>query len=205
MHVLTEGWPLGLQLALSIGLRGGDASAGVWGMAVLGGALQGQLVTLLLANLAMWLISMGFTIRENIWLLAIGTLGYLALIPVAEAAEQTVLQKVVPFERQGRVFGLAQSVEVASAPVSAFIIGPVAEFWLIPFTNSDAGRAQWGWLLGDGQARGIALVFLLAGLAGLALTLFAFTTRSYRWLSARYAEPSDTPAAEPDDASTTAG
>ena len=109
---------------------------------------------LLLANLAMWLISMGFTIRENIWLLAIGTLGYLALIPVAEAAEQTVLQKVVPFERQGRVFGLAQSVEVASAPVSAFIIGPVAEFWLIPFTNSDAGRAQWGWLLGDGQARG---------------------------------------------------
>ena len=49
---------------------------------------------LLLANLAMWLISMGFTIRENIWLLAIGTLGYLALIPVAEAAEQTVLQKV---------------------------------------------------------------------------------------------------------------
>ncbi len=160
---------------------------------------------LLLANLAMWLISMGFTIRENIWLLAIGTLGYLALIPVAEAAEQTVLQKVVPFERQGRVFGLAQSVEVASAPVSAFIIGPVAEFWLIPFTNSDAGRAQWGWLLGDGQARGIALVFLLAGLAGLALTLFAFTTRSYRWLSARYAEPSDTPAAEPDDASTTAG
>jgi DHA3 family multidrug efflux protein-like MFS transporter len=153
----------------------------------------------------MWLISMGFTIRENIWLLAIGTLGYLALIPVAEAAEQTVLQKVVPFEKQGRVFGLAQSVEVASAPVSAFIIGPVAEFWLIPFTNSDAGRAQWGWLLGDGQARGIALVFLLAGLAGLALTLFAFTTRSYRWLSARYAEPSDTPAAEPDDASTTAG
>ena len=160
---------------------------------------------LLLANLAMWLISMGFTIRENIWLLAIGTLGYLALIPVAEAAEQTVLQKVVPFEKQGRVFGLAQSVEVASAPVSAFIIGPLAEFWLIPFTNSDAGRAQWGWLLGDGQARGIALVFLLAGLAGLALTLFAFTTRSYRWLSARYTEPSDTPAAEPDDASTTAG
>ena len=52
LHVLTEGWPLGLQLALSIVLRGGDASAGVSGMAVLGGELQGQLVTLLLANLA---------------------------------------------------------------------------------------------------------------------------------------------------------
>ena len=52
LHVLTEGWPLGLQLALSIVLRGGDASAGVSGMAVLGGELQGQLVPLLLANLA---------------------------------------------------------------------------------------------------------------------------------------------------------
>ena len=151
---------------------------------------------LLLANLGMWIIAMTFTIRENIWVLAVGTLAYMALIPVAEAAEQTVLQKVVPYAKQGRVFGLAQSVEVASAPISAFMIGPVAEFWLIPYANSDAGRAQLGWLLGGGQARGIALVFLLAGIGGLALTLFAFTTRSYRLLSRRYGEPSvATPAA----------
>lgn len=52
LHALTEGWALGLQLALSIVLRGGDASAGVTGMALLGGSLQGQLVTLLLANLS---------------------------------------------------------------------------------------------------------------------------------------------------------
>ena len=52
LHVLTEGWPLGLQLALSIVLRGGDASAGVSGMAVLGGEMERPLVTLLLANLA---------------------------------------------------------------------------------------------------------------------------------------------------------
>lgn len=151
---------------------------------------------MLLANLGMWIIAMTFTIRENIWVLAVGTLAYMALIPVAEAAEQTVLQKVVPYAKQGRVFGLAQSVEIASAPISAFMIGPVAEFWLIPYANSDAGRAQLGWLLGGGQARGIALVFLLAGIGGLALTLFAFTTRSYRLLSRRYGEPSvGTPAA----------
>ncbi|MDO5624932.1 MAG: LuxR C-terminal-related transcriptional regulator [Pseudomonadota bacterium] len=51
LHALTEGWPLGLQLALSIVSRSGDASAGVTGMALLGGELQDQLVTLLLANL----------------------------------------------------------------------------------------------------------------------------------------------------------
>ena len=38
------------------------------------------------------------------------------------AAEQTVLQRVVPFERQGRVFGFAQSVEQAASPLTAFLV-----------------------------------------------------------------------------------
>ena len=146
---------------------------------------------LLLANVGMWSIGAVMTIRESIWLLALGVLIWMALVPVAEAAEQTVLQKVVPFAKQGRVFGLAQTVEVAAAPVSAFVIGPVAEFWLIPYADSDAGRAQLAWLLGDGEARGIALVFVLASIGGLLLTLWAFTTRSYRWLSERYATPDE--------------
>lgn len=152
---------------------------------------------LLVANVGMWLVAMSFTIRENIWLLAVGTLAYLALIPIAEAAEQTILQKVVPFAKQGRVFGLAMTVEVGAAPITAFMIGPVAQFWLIPYADSEPGRAQLGWLLGEGQARGIALVFLLAGVAGLALTAFAFSTRSYRWLAARYAGHDSTAAATP--------
>lgn len=143
---------------------------------------------LLGANALMWMIAFGFTLRENIWLLAVGILAYMALIPVVEAAEQTVLQRVVPFEKQGRVFGFAQTVEVAAAPISSFLIGPIAEFWLIPYMNTDAGRERFGWLLGDGEARGIALVFVIAGVLGLALTLGAFLTRSYRLLAARYDE-----------------
>ncbi len=141
---------------------------------------------LLLANIAMWSIAAVFTIRESIWLLAVGVLIYMALVPVAEAAEQTVLQKVVPYAKQGRVFGLAQAVEVAAAPLTTFAIGPIAEFVIIPYMNTDAGRAQFGWLLGEGQARGIAMVFLIAGLLGLILTLGAFATKSYRWLTERY-------------------
>ncbi len=87
---------------------------------------------LLLANVAMWTVAGVFTIRENIWLLAAGILVYMALIPVAEAAEQTLLQKIVPYAKQGRVFGLAQAVEVAAAPLSTFAVGPIAEFAIIP-------------------------------------------------------------------------
>ena len=100
--------------------------------------LGGQpLRALLLANVGMWVLAMSFTIRENIWLLAVGTLAYLALIPVAEAAEQTVLQKVVPYAKQGRVFGLAQSVEVFTHMTH---IGDVRSLVLHPATTSHSHR-----------------------------------------------------------------
>ena len=51
LHELTEGWPLGLQLALTVIARGVDARADVAGMAALGGALRDHIPDLLLANL----------------------------------------------------------------------------------------------------------------------------------------------------------
>ena len=63
---------------------------------------------------------------------------FMLLVPFAEAAEQTILQKVVPFERQGRVFGFAQSVEQAASPLTAFLIGPIAQFVFIPFMTDGA-------------------------------------------------------------------
>lgn len=51
LHELTEGWPLGLQLALSVMAAGGDPQAEIAVMAAHGGALRDQFVNLLLANL----------------------------------------------------------------------------------------------------------------------------------------------------------
>lgn len=161
---------------------------------IVGGALIAKLGlgskplrTLLLACLVMWVISGVFTIRDSVVLLVIGIFLYMTLIPFIEAAEQTLLQRVVPLEKQGRVFGFAQAVEVAAAPVSAFLLGPLAEYWLIPYAESPQGRADWGWLLGGGQARGIALVFVLASLVGFVVTALVFLTRTYRILNQSYA------------------
>lgn len=143
--------------------------------------------TMLLVVIGMGLLGSLFTIREWWPLYALGIWIYMTLIPVVEASEQTVIQKVVPFRTQGRVFGFAAAFESAAAPVTAFLIAPIAQFWLIPYMESDAGQAAWGWLLGDGDARGIALVFLFAGLVMVVLALLAFTTKSYRLLSEEYA------------------
>ena len=159
--------------------------------------------SLLLANGAMWIVAFGFALRDWIPLLAIGIFLYMALVPFIEAAEQTLLQRVVPLQRQGRVFGFAQAVEVSAAPISAFIIGPMAQFWLIPFAESERGAAFLAPLLGTGSARGIALVFVIASLVGLIVTLAAFFTKTYGRLTVVYAagdvnaDVADEPAPEP--------
>ena len=72
------------------------------------------------------------------------------------------------------------------APISAFIIGPVAQFWLIPYAESERGQASLSWLLGTGEGRGIALVFVLVSIVGMIVTGAAFFTKTYRSLTASY-------------------
>lgn len=86
------------------------------------------------------------------------------------------------------MFGFAQAFESAAAPITAFLIAPIAEFIIIPSMATDAGRATWSWLLGAGEARGIALVFLVAGLVMVVFALLAFLTRSYCRISATNAD-----------------
>lgn len=143
---------------------------------------------LLLANIIMATIGMLFTIREFWILYVVGIFLYMCLIPIIEATEQTIIQRVVPLKQQGRVFGFAQSIETAAAPITAFLIGPIAEFIVIPFMKTVEGQSSLGWLLGSGDARGIALVFLVAGLIMLIVAILAFFTKSYRVLSKFYAK-----------------
>lgn len=143
--------------------------------------------TLMLVNLAVWSVSAVFTIQSSVVLLAAGCFVWLFLGPYAEAAEHTTMQKVVPFERQGRVFGFAQSVEQAASPLTAFLIGPLTQFVFIPLMTTGAGADAIGDWFGRGPERGIALVFTLAGLLGVVVTVLAMNSRYYRELSAAYA------------------
>lgn len=169
----------------------------LWGFLSLGFIVGGLVVarkglgknplrTLFLTNIVMWTVCLFFTIQPSILLLTVGMFIYLCLIPVAEASEQTILQKVIPLSRQGRVFGLAQSVEQAASPITAFMIGPIAQLIFIPFMTTGAGVTLLGPWFGTGVDRGIALLFTLAGLIGLAVTLTAMRSHAYRTLSKRY-------------------
>lgn len=131
-------------------------------------------------------IGMVLAIRESAVLLVVGIFVYMMAVPFAEAAEQTVLQKVVPFSKQGRVFGLAAAIESVASPITAFIVAPIAEFWIVSTFRHPDVQANWSWLLGTGQARGLALMFFVGGLILLILAIIAMRTKSYRLLSQAY-------------------
>lgn len=169
----------------------------LWGVLSTGFILGGLIIArvglgknpvraLLLANIILWIICILFPLQASIIPLAIGMFVYMCLIPYVEASEQTVLQKVVPYERQGRVFGFAQSVEQAASPLTAFLIGPIAQFIFIPYMTTGAGASTFGSWFGTGADRGIALVFIIAGVIGLIATVIALGSKYYRQLSKRY-------------------
>jgi MFS transporter, DHA3 family, multidrug efflux protein len=149
---------------------------------------KNPLRSMLTANLVIWTSCIFFTIQPSIILLVMGMFVFMAVSPFIEASEHTVIQKVVPYERQGRVFGFAQSIEQMASPVTAFLIGPLTQFIFIPFMTTGTGALLIGNWFGTGTGRGIALVFTLAGIIGVIVTLIAFRSKAYRALSGRYLE-----------------
>ena len=82
----------------------------------------------------------------------------------------------------------AAAFEAGAAPITAFLIAPFAQCCIIPYAGSAEGAARLAPLLGEGTSRGIALVFLVAGIIMIAAAVLAFLTPVYRRVSASYAQ-----------------
>ncbi|GAA0481969.1 multidrug resistance protein [Paractinoplanes deccanensis] len=177
---LLDAYGLSLVSVQAWGLLWGVLSTGF----IVGGLLiartglgKNPVWLLLMVNMVLWTVTLLFPLRSSTVWLAVGLYIYMLVVPYAEAAEQTILQKVVPYERQGRVFGFAQSVEQAASPLTAFLISPIAQFVFIPYMTDGAGARLIGDWFGTGADRGLALVFVLTGMIGIFATTVALRSR----------------------------
>lgn len=127
--VSVEAW--GIMLAVtSTGFIAGGMLVSRYGLGT------NPVRTLLFVNIILWSTCILFPIVSSIWFIAIGFFSFMFFSPIAEAAEQTIMQKVVPLERQGRAFGFGQSMENIASPLTAFLVGPLTQFLVIPWLAS---------------------------------------------------------------------
>jgi DHA3 family macrolide efflux protein-like MFS transporter len=120
--------------------------------------------------------------KPSIALCTCGAFGVFALMPFIAGGAQTLWQRVVPLELQGRVFAFRMMLEqimltaasVASGPLSAWVFEPM-------MAPGGALAGTLGAVMGTGKGRGIALLIAVLGAAIIVSSLLA---RMYRPLVA---------------------
>ncbi|MGI8625079.1 MAG: MFS transporter, partial [Geodermatophilaceae bacterium] len=149
---------------LLMGLWGGPKRlmAGVLGSSVLGG---------------LGMVAMG--LRPSILLVAAGFFLWVVAIAVFNGCYATIIQLKVPQALQGRVFAVIQMTALGIAPIAYLGAGPLGEHVFEPLmAPAGALAGTVGAVLGTGAGRGVALMYILAGLGVLVATALAYRSRA---------------------------
>jgi len=132
----------------------------------------------LAGNLVNWTVCSVFEVRSSIVLVGVGMFVRLALIPVIETGKQTILQRSIPYERQGPRVRLRPARRERRLAARCLPDGAARRVHFhTPHVRRPWRRPDRAWF-GTGPDRGITL----AGLVGVAVTVLAWTSRSYRRL-----------------------
>lgn len=94
------------------------------------------------------------------------------IIPVLNGSNQAIWQTKVAPDVQGRVFAVRRLIAQITAPVATALAGPLADNLFEPAMQPGGGWASlFGWLVGTGTGSGMALMFVISGLIGVAVGL----------------------------------
>ncbi len=195
--------PAGLGLQMSVG--GAGLLAGGLAMSVWGGPrrrIHGVLGFLALAGV--FLVFHGF--RPSLLLLCVAGFAFFFTLPVVNASNDAIWQTKVPYDLQGRAFAVQRVVTEAALPLGYVLAGPLADRVFEPLLAAGGPLASslGGWI-GVGPGRGIALMFILAGLAILVANLGGYLYQPMRHLEEELPDVSRPDAPPPAASGPTAG
>ncbi|GAB7044510.1 MULTISPECIES: MFS transporter [Catenuloplanes] len=164
-----------LMFAGGAGLFAGSLVMGAWGgprrrsRAVLGG-LAGGGVALALHALA-----------PSPWLIGVVAPLFLFTLPIVNSSTMTLLQLKTAPELLGRVTAAARVIGDAAVPLAYLLAGPLADAVAEPLMAPGGALADTaGAVIGTGPGRGIALLFVVSGLAMVLLAAITAATRTLR-------------------------
>ncbi|GAA1352270.1 MFS transporter [Saccharothrix algeriensis] len=110
------------------------------------------------------------------WLIGVAAPAFLCTLPLMNTCCVTLLQTKVDPAVLGRVLAVVRMLSTAAMPLAYLLIGPLSDGLAEPLMAPGGALApSVGSLIGTGEGRGIALVFLVVGVLMLALTAYAWS------------------------------
>ncbi|MFE6868131.1 amino acid adenylation domain-containing protein [Kitasatospora sp. NPDC057692] len=133
-------------------------------------------------------------LHAGLWVIAAGAFGMSFALSLVNGVYSTIVQVKVPQRFHGRVFALNTLVAWSTLPLGHGVIAPLGSALFGPLMEPDGALAPvFGPLIGTGPGRGIALMYVLFGLAMLVLVAVGLRLPAL----ARFDR--EVPDAEPDD------
>jgi MFS transporter, DHA3 family, macrolide efflux protein len=120
--------------------------------------------------------------KPSVALATVGAFGVFALMPFIAGGAQTLWQRTVPLELQGRTFAFRMMLEQTMLTLASVLAGPLSDWVFEPLmARRGALAGVLGPVMGTGKGRGVAL---LIALLGVGIAVAASLARLYRPLLA---------------------
>jgi DHA3 family macrolide efflux protein-like MFS transporter len=167
---------LGVQMSLGgIGLLIGGLIMSAWG------GPKKRIHAVLLGTIVAGLFLAGHGFMANVWFLGVAGLLFFISIPIMNASQDSIWQTKVPPALQGRCFAIQRVLSEAAMPVGFCLAGPLADRIFEPLLAPNGALAgSVGRVIGTGPGRGMAFIFILAGLTMSLAGVAGYGVRSVR-------------------------
>jgi len=168
------------QLGMQMSIAGGGIFLGGLLMTAWGGPKR-RIHGVLFACMAAGVFLAAHGVVPSIWVVsAFGFLFFLT-VPVMNASQDSIWQTKVPASLQGRCFAIQRVLSESAMPVGFILAGPLADRIFEPLLAKNGALAgSVGRVIGTGPGRGIALVFIIAGLAMTLVGVAGFSVPAIR-------------------------
>ncbi|MDH3193709.1 MAG: MFS transporter [Acidimicrobiia bacterium] len=120
-------------------------------------------------------------VQPSIWWAGAAVFAFMFMIPLVNGISQTLWQRKVDADIQGRVFSTRRMIASIASPLAFIIAGPLADGVFEPLLTEDGPLASTvGEIIGVGVGRGSALLLIVAGLGVTVTALIAWSVPAVR-------------------------
>lgn len=152
----------------ALGMVAGSTAMSIWGGP--SQRVRGLMISLAIAGGGLMIAGL----RPSTAVVTFGIFVVLVVLPIAAGTSQAIWQSKIPPDLQGRVFSLRLMMAMAATPLAYGLAGPLADRVFEPlFAEKGLLAGSIGSIIGTGPGRGIGALFIVLGLAIVAIVAAA--------------------------------